>query len=302
MPYIPLSMSASKSENCFNVNPSYTKTTEKNSENNSVLCNSDQCKNIEPKRKISKCCLYINTLSILSNIVLLIIVSTTGVVLFHFKSGVDRQNIKKPSGDFILLPCERNYTNRPSSKDISYCQKASDQAVFNLLTLLTTEYIGRRNLSEEQLYKDGNRPVLRQRLGKMYYLSKKNASEVTLMMPKHTGEDSLYNKTSLTVQSDGIYIIYVSLQYCFRIRNQTSDYGTVSMQIVRHVENKQRDDILFHNNVHYGSGPLSFIPENCLLPVNLTKGDRLSLHVTNIQSFYETRISNVFGLQEIRKY
>ncbi|CAC5405559.1 unnamed protein product [Mytilus coruscus] len=275
MPYIPLSMSASKSENC---------------ENN------------EPKRKISKCCLYVSTLSILSNIVLLIIVSTTGVVLFHFKSGFDRQNIKKPSRDFILLPCERNYTNRPSSKDIRYCQKTSDQAVFNLLTLLTTEYIGRRNLSEEQLYKDENRPVLRQRLGELYYLWKKNASDLTLMTPKHTGVhvDSLYNKTSLTVQSDGIYIIYVSLQYCFRILNQTSDSGTVSMQIVRHAENKH--DILFHNTVHYNSGPLSFIPENCLLPVNLTKGDRLSLHVTNIPYFYAMKMSNVFGLQEIRKY
>ncbi|XP_063430667.1 uncharacterized protein LOC134712750 [Mytilus trossulus] len=297
MPYILLSMSTGKSEK-YSKHPSYT--TEGNSENNSAFLNNFQCENIEPKRKISKCC-YVCILSIILNIVLLIAVSTAGVALLKSKSDVNRQRIKKPSEDFILVPCERNPTNGPSFQNIQYCHKTSDQAVRNLLTLFTTEYIGRRNLSEEQLYKDENRPVLRQKLGELYYLWKNNASEVTLMTSKHTREESRHNsKTSLTVQSDGSYIIYVSLQYCFRVINQTSDNGIVSLKIVRHAGNK--NDVLFHNDVHYRSGLLSFIPENILLPVNLAKGDQLSLHVTNIPNLYAMKISNVFGLQEIRQY
>ncbi|VDI52014.1 Hypothetical predicted protein [Mytilus galloprovincialis] len=231
----------------------------------------------------------------------MIAVFTTGLALLKSKSDVDRQKIKQPSEDFILVPCERNPTNGQSFKDIQYCHKTSDQAVRNLLTLFTAEYIGRRNLSEEQLYKDENRPVLRQKLGELYYLWRNNASEVTLMTSKHTrGESLRNNKTSLTVQSDGSYIIYVSLQYCFRIINQTSDTGVVSLKIVRHAGNK--NDVLIQNDVHYRSGLLSFIPENILFPVILAKGDQLSLHVTNIPNLYAMKISNVFGLQEIRQY
>ena len=133
MPYIPLSMSISKSENGFKDHPSYI--TEEKRENNNVFLNSIQCKNYEPKRKISKCC-YLCMLSIIVNIVLMIAVSTTGLALLESKSDVDRQNKKKPSEDFILVPCERNPTNGQSFKDIQYCHKTSDQAVMNLLTLV----------------------------------------------------------------------------------------------------------------------------------------------------------------------
>lgn len=126
-------MSTSKSEKCSKEHPSYI--TEKKSENNSVFLINFQCDNHKPKRKISKCC-YVCILSIILNIVLMIAVSTKGVDLLKSKSDVDRQNIKTPTEDFILVPCERHSTNGHSFHDIQYCHKTSDQAIKNLLTLV----------------------------------------------------------------------------------------------------------------------------------------------------------------------
>lgn len=241
--------------------------------------------------KFSKCLIS----TVVVNITLLAVLAYLSISLCHYNPENTNKRIHEDTTDnCVFLPCHDNVTADGST---TYCKYNATRAILYLVTLLSTEFAGRRNLSVDPTERDQNRPILKQKFSELYFVEKSNTTgTLHLFLTQHSNLVSSTDQTNITVSSDGIYLVYASLQYCVRKSNQPIE--TVSMEVRR--QSGETSSVIYRNHLRLTSGMQAFIPGNVLFPVKLTRGNALSLRGSS-SNLYDMRVGNIFGVHEVRK-
>lgn len=107
------------------------------------------------------------------------------------------------------------------------------------------------------------------------------------------------DKKHIEVPANGSYIVFVSIEHCFRSSGNT--LKRVTANVVRNFQGIK--SIIYQQSIKplKGEGFLAYVPVKGFFPIRLQQYDKLSLEMQETGSLYSMKVGNVFGLQEVVK-